>query len=97
VIEGLVDAHDAGVGDEAESRLEPDHAAPRRRNANRASLIAADRLLRWGIESIAESKGGVPFWMTPGLQLTTILYAAGLAIAGAAMVSLLPALRMVMV
>ena len=56
-------------------------------------LVAADLTLRWGIESVAEGKGGVPFWMTPGLDITTILYAGGLAIAGAAMVSLLPALR----
>ena len=56
-------------------------------------LIAADRTLRWGIESVAEGKGGVPFWMTPGLEITTILYAGGLAVVGAAMVSLLPALR----
>ena len=56
-------------------------------------LIAADRTLRWGIESVAEGKGGVPFWMTPGLEITTILYAGGLAVAGAAMLSLLPALR----
>jgi predicted permease len=56
-------------------------------------LIAADRTLRWGIESVAEGKGGVPFWMTPGLDITTMLYAGGLAVAGAAMLSLLPALR----
>src|SRR6476620_7388736 len=31
--------------------------------------------------------------MAPGLEITTILYAGGLAVAGAAMVSLLPALR----
>ena len=56
-------------------------------------LIAVDRTLRWGIESVAEGKGGVPFWMTPGLDITTMLYAGGLAVAGAAMLSLLPALR----
>jgi predicted permease len=56
-------------------------------------LIAADRTLRWGIETVADSKGGLPFWMAPGLEITTILYAGGLAIAGAAMLSLLPALR----
>jgi predicted permease len=56
-------------------------------------LVAADRTLRWGIEAVAEGKGGVPFWMAPGLDITTILYAAGLAVVGAAMVSLLPALR----
>lgn len=56
-------------------------------------LLAADRTLRWGIEAVAEGKGGIPFWMTPGLEIRTILYAAGLAVAGAALVSLLPALR----
>jgi predicted permease len=56
-------------------------------------LIAADRILQWGIESVAEAREGVPFWMTPGLDITTMLYAGGLAVAGAAMVSLLPALR----
>jgi predicted permease len=55
-------------------------------------LIAADRTLRWGIESVAGEEG-IPFWMAPGLEITTILYAGGLAIAGAAMLSLLPALR----
>ncbi|MGH9220795.1 MAG: ABC transporter permease, partial [Vicinamibacterales bacterium] len=56
-------------------------------------LIAADRTLRWGIEAVADGRGGVPFWMTPGLDIMTMFYAGGLAIAGAAMVSLLPALR----
>lgn len=56
-------------------------------------LIAADRTLRWGIESVAGSKGGVPFWMAPGLRIPTMLYAGGLAVVGAAMLSLLPALR----
>jgi putative ABC transport system permease protein len=56
-------------------------------------LIAADRTLRWGIEAVAESNGGVPFWMTPRIDITTMVYAFGLAIVGAAMVSLLPALR----
>ena len=56
-------------------------------------LIAADRTLRWGIEWVGEGKAGVPFWMTPGLDITTMLYAGVLAVASAAMVSLLPALR----
>jgi predicted permease len=56
-------------------------------------LVAADRILRRGIELVAEGKAGVPFWMTPGLDSTTMLYAGGLAVAGAAMLSLLPALR----
>ena len=54
-------------------------------------LIAADRAVTWGIEATA--RGGAPFWMTPGLKLSTILYAGGLAVASAAMLSFLPALK----
>jgi predicted permease len=56
-------------------------------------LVAADRVMTWGIESINRANGGAPFWMTPGLKLTTILYAGGLAIVSAALLSLLPALK----
>jgi putative ABC transport system permease protein len=52
-------------------------------------LAAADRAVSWGIESA----GDAPFWMTPGLKLSTMLYAGGLALVSAAMLSLLPALR----
>ena len=58
-----------------------------------AGLVAADRALTWGIESVNKASGGAPFWMTPGLRPSTILYAAGLAIVSAAMLSFLPALR----
>jgi predicted permease len=59
-----------------------------------AGLMAADRTLAWGIEGAFADKGrGAPFWMTSGLEPTTILYASGLAVLSAAMVSLLPALR----
>jgi putative ABC transport system permease protein len=56
-------------------------------------LVAADRALAWGIEGVNRSSGGAPFWMTPGLRLSTMLYAGGLAVVCAAMLSLLPALR----
>lgn len=56
-------------------------------------LFAADRALTWGLESVNRSRGGVPFWMTPGLKVSTILYAAGLATVCAAMLSFLPALK----
>jgi predicted permease len=56
-------------------------------------LIAADRAVAWGIESVNRATGGAPFWMTPGLALSTILYAGGLAVVSAAMLSLLPALK----
>ena len=56
-------------------------------------LIAANRALAWGIESANRAGGGAPFWMTPGLKLSTILYAGGLAVVSAAMLSVLPALK----
>ena len=56
-------------------------------------LMAADRALAWGIESVNRASGGAPFWMTPGLKLSTILYAGGLAVVSAVMLSLLPALK----
>ena len=58
-----------------------------------AGLIAADRVLTWGIESVNRASGGAPFWMTPGLGLSTMLYAGGLAVVCAAMLSILPALK----
>ena len=54
-------------------------------------LLAADSTLRWGIA--AANTEGAPFWMTPGLNARTILYACLLAMASAAMLSVLPALR----
>ncbi len=56
-------------------------------------LVAADRALAWGIESANRATGGAPFWMTPGLKLSTILYAGSLAVVSAAMLSVLPALK----
>ena len=56
-------------------------------------LTAADRALTWGLGIVSATRGGAPFWMTPGLNFTTILYAGGLAVVSAAILSLLPALR----
>ncbi len=58
-----------------------------------AGLVAADRALAWGIESANSAAGGAPFWMTPGLKLSTILYAGGLAVVSAVLLSVLPALK----
>jgi predicted permease len=58
-----------------------------------AGLMAADWTLARGIESANRASGGAPFWLTPGLRLSAIVYAAGLAIVCAAMLSLLPALK----
>jgi predicted permease len=60
-------------------------------------LAAADRFIReiMAREAArgAATIGDAPFWFTPGLRPSTILYAAGLAVVGAAMLSVLPALR----
>jgi predicted permease len=56
-------------------------------------LIAADRAVTWAVEVFNQASGGVPFWMTRGLKLSTILYAVALAVVCAAMLSLLPALK----
>jgi putative ABC transport system permease protein len=56
-------------------------------------LIAADWAGTWVIGNFNKSMGGVPFWITPGLKLSTILYAGGLAVGSAAMLSLVPALK----
>ena len=56
-------------------------------------LVGADRALAWGIEAAHQTKGGAPFWMTAGLKLSTILYAAVLAVVSAAMLSVLPAIK----
>jgi predicted permease len=61
--------------------------------ATAVGLVAGDRAQRWGIEMAYADEGGVPFWITPGLSLAAVLGAGGLAIVCAAMLSLLPALR----
>jgi putative ABC transport system permease protein len=52
-------------------------------------LAAANRALAWGLADA----GDAPFWLTPDLKLSTIVYATGLAVVCAAMLSVLPALR----
>ena len=54
-------------------------------------LVAADRATVVGTRKLPPRRR--PFWITPGLKLTTILYASGLAVVSAAMLSLLPALK----
>ncbi len=56
-------------------------------------LLAADRAIRFGLDLVSARFNAAPFWSIRGLAFTTILYACGLAVAGAAMLSLLPALR----
>jgi putative ABC transport system permease protein len=56
-------------------------------------LLTADRAIKFGLDLTSARFAAVPFWSIRGLAFTTVLYACGLAVAGAAMLSLLPALR----
>jgi putative ABC transport system permease protein len=57
-------------------------------------LTAAHWALKWGMAAaFATDPAGPPFWMTADLSLTTVLYAVGLTISGAAILGVLPALR----
>jgi predicted permease len=55
-------------------------------------LILAKGALRWGLGMLAGSDA-VPFWIDDSLSWRTVLYAALLALFGAAIVGILPALR----
>ena len=56
-------------------------------------LLAADRAIRFGLDLVAARFAAAPFWSIRGVGFTTILYAGGLAVAAAAALSVLPALR----
>jgi putative ABC transport system permease protein len=56
-------------------------------------LLGADRAVAWAVANFNQASGGVPFWITPGLKWSTMVYAAGLAAFSAMTLSMLPALR----
>ena len=56
-------------------------------------LLAADRAIRFGLDLASTRFEPAPFWSIRGLAFSTVLYACVLAVASAAMLSLLPALR----
>jgi putative ABC transport system permease protein len=57
-------------------------------------LVAANWGLKWGLRAYYSGQGGVlPFWVNPGLKFTTVLFAAGLTVASAALLGVLPALK----
>jgi predicted permease len=56
-------------------------------------LLAADRAIRFQLDLVSARFEPAPFWSVRGLALPTVFYACGLAVASAAMLSLLPALR----
>ena len=55
-------------------------------------LVVATFSLRWGLSLLAGSDG-MPFWINDSLSWTTVLYTALLTLFGAAIVGILPALR----
>lgn len=55
-------------------------------------LVVARLALRWGL-SLAAGSDALPFWIDDGLSWKTVLYAALLTLLGAAIVGILPALR----
>jgi predicted permease len=57
-------------------------------------LAGANWALKWGMAAYYSGQtGALPFWVDPGLKLTTVLYAAGLTAMGAAILGVLPALK----
>ena len=56
-------------------------------------LTAAHFALKWALTAFFAAQGGLPFWLDPGLNPTTILFAAPLTILGAAMLGVLPGLK----
>ena len=56
-------------------------------------LLAADWAIRFALDLVSARFEPAPFWSIRGLAFTTALYACVLAVASAAMLSLLPALR----
>jgi putative ABC transport system permease protein len=57
-------------------------------------LPTAHWAVTWGVGMYYSGyAGGPPFWIDPGLTLTTVIYTIGLAIAGAAILGVLPAIK----
>ena len=57
-------------------------------------LFAANVALKWGVAAYYSGvNDSMPFWLRPGIRFTTVIYAAALTIAGAALLSILPALK----
>lgn len=56
-------------------------------------LLVARLAMRWGVAFMAAT-GALPFWISAGLSWQTVLYTAVLAVFGASIVGILPALRL---
>jgi putative ABC transport system permease protein len=62
--------------------------------AGLVGVVGADAALRWG-KALAFSgqAAGPPFWIASGLRVSTVFFAMGLALAGAAILGVLPAIK----
>lgn len=58
-----------------------------------AGLAAAHWVVKWGYEVYLSGDEVPPFWIDPGLKPATVLYAALLTAAGAAILGILPAIK----
>ena len=56
-------------------------------------LAVADSALRWVFAYLSGPDQKLPFWILPGLKFTTVIYAALLAVAAAAVLGVFPALK----
>ena len=57
-------------------------------------LVGANWALKWGMNAFYSGESAnIPFWVDPGLKLTTVLFAAVLTVVGAAILGVLPALK----
>jgi putative ABC transport system permease protein len=57
-------------------------------------LTAANYALKWGLSAYYAGAGGsLPFWLNPGLKMSTMIFAAGLTVVAAGILGVLPALK----
>ena len=57
-------------------------------------LAAAHAAVKWGVTAyFSGQSAAMPFWIDPGLKITTVLYAVILTVVGAALLGILPALK----
>ena len=57
-------------------------------------LVAANFALKWGMAAYYSGQtSALPFWINPGLKPTTVVFAAGLTVLGAALLGIFPALK----
>ena len=56
-------------------------------------LTVANFAIKWGVAQYFSGQQALPFWLNPGMKPTTVVYAVLMTIVGAALLSILPALK----